>query len=192
MKALKVVAIDGARRADSSSRKLLQESKAYFEKAGADFEVFDQSIEHLPVFDDSDTGAQHPSVVKLTSMVQNADAIVFSSPEYHGSMSGALKNAFDWLTLLSDRGRLRGKAIGLMGGGGALANSGATLQMMMAVRALHGILMPEVIMSVPAVWDAFDDAGTIKEESIQKRMGEFAEKLVKYGSLLKDNRTLFQ
>lgn len=191
MNTLKVVAIDGARRADSSSRKLLQESKAYFEKAGADFEVFDQSVEQLPVFDDSDAGAMHPSVVKLTSMVQEADAVVFSSPEYHGSMSGALKNAFDWLTLLSDKGRLRGKAIGLMGGGGALANSGATLQMMMAVRSLHGILMPEVIMSVPAVWDAFDDAGAIKEEGIQKRMREFADKLVKYGNLLKANREMF-
>jgi NAD(P)H-dependent FMN reductase len=192
MNAVKVVAIDGARRADSSSRKLLHLSKAYFEKAGAHFEVFDQSREHLPLFDDTDAGAAHESVVKLTELVMAADAVVFSSPEYHGSMSGAIKNAFDWLTLLSDKGRLRGKAIGLMGGGGALANSGATLQMMMAVRALHGILMPEVIMSVPAVWDAFDELGEIKEQNVQQRMAEFADKLVKYAALLKANRTIFQ
>lgn len=192
MNELKIVAIDGARRTDSSSRKLLQVSKQYFEQAGADFQIFDQSKESLPVYDDTDEGAAHPSVAKLTEMVQDADAVVFSSPEYHGSMSGAMKNAFDWLTLLSDKGRLRGKAVGLMGGGGALANSGATLQMMMAVRSLHGILMPEVIMSVPSVWDAFDEAGAIKEADLRKRMGEFAEKLVKYGKLLKSNRSLFQ
>jgi NAD(P)H-dependent FMN reductase len=192
MNALKIVAIDGARRTDSSSRKLLQLSKEYFQLAGADFQIFDQSQENLPIFDDTEESAAHPSVVKLTEMVRAADAIVFSSPEYHGSMSGAMKNAFDWLTLLSDKGRLRGKAVGLMGGGGTLANSGATIQMMMAVRSLHGVLMPEVIMSVPAVWDAFDDSGAIKDPALRKRMAEFAQKLVTYGELLKSNRNLFQ
>jgi NAD(P)H-dependent FMN reductase len=192
MNKIKVVAIDGSRRGDSASRKILYASKEMFDQTGADFEIFDQALELMPLFDDSDEGANHPSVTKLNAMVIKADAVVFCSPEYHGSMSAAMKNAFDWLTLLSDKGRLRGKVVGLMGGGGALANSGATLQMMMAVRSLHGILMPEVIVSVPAVWDAFDSAGGFKEQTIRARVQEFADRLVKYGRMLAENKELFK
>jgi FMN reductase len=186
-----IVAIDGARRADSSSRKLLQAARGFFQGLDAEISIFDQSEEHLPVYDDTDAGAKHPSVQKLVSLVKDADVVIFSSPEYHGSMSGALKNAFDWLTLLHDQGRLRGKAVGLMGGGGALANSGATLQMMMAVRSLHGILMPEVIVSIPSVWDAFDEQGQLKDAGDRRRMQDFAAKLVTYGKLFKANANIF-
>ncbi|MEU1711034.1 NAD(P)H-dependent oxidoreductase [Streptomyces sp. NPDC005706] len=34
--------------------------------------------------------------------VQAADALLWSSPAYHGSVSGAFKNAVDWLALLAD------------------------------------------------------------------------------------------
>ena len=86
MSAVKVVVIDGARRADSASRKLVHVSKSYFEEAGAELEIFDQSINALPLFDDSDDGAADLNVIKLNELVRNADAKVLSSPEYKDSI----------------------------------------------------------------------------------------------------------
>jgi NAD(P)H-dependent FMN reductase len=36
--------------------------------------------------------------------------MIWSSPTYHGSVSGSFKNALDWLILLAEAGRGRGAA----------------------------------------------------------------------------------
>jgi NAD(P)H-dependent FMN reductase len=38
------------------------------------------------------------SVIDLREKVKYADGVIFSTPEYNGSVSGVLKNAFDWLS----------------------------------------------------------------------------------------------
>jgi FMN reductase len=35
--------------------------------------------------------------------VYACDAMIWSSPTYHGSVSGSFKNALDWLILLAER-----------------------------------------------------------------------------------------
>lgn len=40
-----------------------------------------------------------PSAVqRLRERVREADAVIFSTPEYNGGISGPLKNAYDWLS----------------------------------------------------------------------------------------------
>lgn len=36
------------------------------------------------------------SVIDFRDKIKSADALIFATPEYNGSVSGALKNAFDW------------------------------------------------------------------------------------------------
>lgn len=38
------------------------------------------------------------TVERLRNNVRSVDALIFSSPEYNGGISGALKNAYDWLS----------------------------------------------------------------------------------------------
>ncbi len=47
----------------------------------------------------------------LSFALKGADGIVFGTPEYHGSMSGTLKNMFD----LMSQEQLEGKIVGLVG-----------------------------------------------------------------------------
>lgn len=178
---LRIVGIDGTARASGVTRQLLRHVGESIQNCRATFEIFSQVANPLPTFDGESATAKSPVVQALFSMARDADAFVLSSPEYHGGMSGALKNALDWLTFDDGGVQVEGKVFGLVGGGGSLANSGATLQMMMTVRSLHGWLMPDVIVSVTNIWDEFNETGLISSDpSLETRIAQFADKMTRY------------
>lgn len=185
---IKVVIIDGSPRKQSETRKLVYLTKAELELAGASVSVIDQALIPLPFFDGVQESSQHEAVQTLFSAIATADAIILSSPEYHGSMSAALKNALDWLTFQPAEDSFRNKVVGLIGGGGGFANSGASLQMMMAVRNMHGWLMPDVLVSIPEIWNAFDSAGQLLDSRMQKRLISFCQKLIENARMFKEKR----
>ena len=58
----------------------------------------------------------HSAIVRLLDACRRADVLLWASPTYHGTVSGAFKNALDFLELLSDEEPpyLQGKAVGLI------------------------------------------------------------------------------
>ena len=78
------------------------------------------------------------------------------SPLYQGTVSGAFKNALDWLHLLGDRDPpyLHDKVIGLVSAAGGVHGLQAINTMEFSVRALRGWAVPYV---VPVAGRAFDD-----------------------------------
>lgn len=183
-----ITIIDGSNQKTGATRKLARVLEAHLTALGVKVLFFDQKESSLPLFDDSDEGRAHPNVQELFSVVSKADAVVLSSPEYHGSMSSAMKNALDWLNYAKEGEIFEGKVVGLIGGGGSLANSGASLQMMMAVRSMHGWLMPDVLVSVRNIWNAFNPGGDLMQKEDQTRLAIFATKLGQYAEVFKANR----
>jgi len=49
--------------------------------------------------DGSESYADYPDVAVLRATMKRADGIILASPEYHGGISGSLKNALDLLSL---------------------------------------------------------------------------------------------
>jgi len=86
-------------------------------QAGAEVTVLDLSAWMLPVMVLQDASQQDlPTIRHVRQTAASADGFILITPEYHGNMSGALKNWFDFLYL-----ELAGKFAGLMavtGGGG--------------------------------------------------------------------------
>lgn len=179
-----VAIIDGSPRAESSSRVLALSIAEQIGSRGGEVSFFDQTIHRLPLFDDDAVTTEHRAVQELFACVRAADCIVLSSPEYHNSMSGALKNSLDWLSRMPEREGRAPLLCGLIGGGGAMGNSGALLQMMMAVRSMKWWLMPDVIVSVPDIWDAFQD-GKLVNMTMEKRAIQFCDALLHYGQEFK-------
>jgi chromate reductase, NAD(P)H dehydrogenase (quinone) len=91
----RVLAISGSLRRDSYNTALLH---AAAEEAPEGVElVFFDGLREIPPFDPDDEGTDAPlAVALLRRAIAEADALLFATPEYNGSVPGVLKNAVDW------------------------------------------------------------------------------------------------
>ena len=113
---MRILAVSGSLRAGSHNTSLL---RAAVDAApeGVEVELFDPSgIADLPVYDqDLDTGDVPRSVASLREAWATADAILFATPEYNGSVPGGLKNAVDWASRPVRESALTGKTVAVVG-----------------------------------------------------------------------------
>jgi chromate reductase len=92
---MRILAVSGSLRESSFNTSLL---RAALEAApdGVELEIW-EGIGDLPFYDeDLETNGVPESVQRLRDDWGAADAILFATPEYNGSIPGALKNAIDW------------------------------------------------------------------------------------------------
>jgi chromate reductase len=113
---VKVLAVSGSLRADSYNTRLL-EAAAAAAPAGVEVEILDPAlIADLPLYDQDleDEGAP-ASVDLLREAWAEADAILFATPEYNGSVPGGLKNAIDWASRPKFDSALTNKTVSVIG-----------------------------------------------------------------------------
>lgn len=91
---LQVFLVVGNCAAKSKTRTAILRSKELLEAEDCATDLFDCAVEDLPLFN-VETSYSRPSFSVLRQRVQNADVLVLGSPDYHGSMSSALKNFLD-------------------------------------------------------------------------------------------------
>jgi chromate reductase len=113
---VKVLGVSGSLRADSYNTRLLEEAAAAA-PTGVEVEVSDPSlIADLPLYDQDleDEGAP-ASVERLREAWAEADAILFATPEYNGSVPGGLKNAIDWASRPKFESALTNRTVAVIG-----------------------------------------------------------------------------
>ncbi len=91
---LHVLAVVGSLHRDSITRVVLQEIARRLTAAGCTVEVVDFLDEPLPLFN-PDTAYGTPAFTALQARVARADVFLLGTPDYHGSISSALKNFLD-------------------------------------------------------------------------------------------------
>src|ERR1019366_8116497 len=95
---MKIIAICGSLRAQSSNRALLR-AAVKLAPEGMEITIY-EGLAGLPHFnpdDDEEGSTPPPPVAELRSLLAAADGILISSPEYAHGVPGSLKNALDWL-----------------------------------------------------------------------------------------------
>ena len=108
-----VVGIGGSLRPDSQSERALRIVLSGAEEAGAKITVITGADLVLPFYDPA--VADRPAAARhLVEEIRHADGVVLVSPGYHGTVSGLVKNALDYLEDLreDDRVYLDGRAVG--------------------------------------------------------------------------------
>lgn len=91
---LKIMAVVGSTHASSVTRVILAKVAADLRAGGCAVDVLDLSQEPLALFN-VETAYHHPDFAALQARVTAADVFILGTPDYHGSISSALKNFLD-------------------------------------------------------------------------------------------------
>ena len=116
---MRIVGLGGSLARASRSRAALKAALAGVAEAGAETELLDLRELALPMYDPDQPGPTEPAS-RLIESCHAADGLLWSSPLYQGTISGAFKNALDWLHELGGREPpyLHDKVIGLISAAG--------------------------------------------------------------------------
>lgn len=179
---VKIVGLAGSLRPGSYSQLALEDVAKRVEALGAEVEILDLRSLNLPFCDGSKTYPDYPDVEKLKQAVLNADGIILVTPEYHGSISGVLKNALDLMGFeeFSD------KVTGLISVLGGQSNSNSLNDMRTIMRWIHAWTIPEQV-AIGQAWKAFDETGRLIDTNLSERLDAFAQSLVDNTQKLRGN-----
>jgi NAD(P)H-dependent FMN reductase len=183
--AINILGVAGSMRQESYStlglKMVLEETKKY----GSDSYMLELRDMNLPLYDPRGSSSNDLSpnnlgksvLGKITKALKWADALVLASPDYHGSMSGVVKNFLDYFW--ED---FAGKAFGYIV---ASHEKGLTVadQMRTAVRQCYGWSMPYNI-SINGEKDS-DSKGNLANSALVRRIKMLARDLVIYGALIR-------
>ncbi|WP_017654113.1 NADPH-dependent FMN reductase [Fortiea contorta] len=170
---VKIVGIGGSLRANSYTQIALQIAAQRVRALGAEVEILDLRQLQLPFCDGGKDYSQYPDVQLLRDTVSRADGLILATPEYHGGVSGVLKNALDLMTFTE----LSDKVTGLISVLGGQSNSNALNDLRLIVRWVHGWVIPEQI-AVGQAYSAFSPEGKLLDEKLSQRFDQFAQSLV--------------
>jgi NAD(P)H-dependent FMN reductase len=174
---LKVLGVGSSMRKRSFGTKALKIVLERMEKLEAETHLLDLRKVKMPTFNPNSSMQSGNRLKEITGEVNWADVFILTTPDYHGSMSGPMKNFLDhyWQ-------EFAGKTFGYIC---ASHEKGLTVmdQMRTAVRQCYGWSLPYGI-SVNGEED-FNEAGEIANSLLTKRLRMLARDLVVYGELIR-------
>jgi NAD(P)H-dependent FMN reductase len=170
IKKIKILSLVGGISNNSLNQKLF---KTFKKTASEKIELTQFNIENLPFFN-QDIENDPPAVVReLKQQVQNANAILFITPEYNRSFPGVLKNAIDWTSRpygqnLWDRkaAAIAGASVGNIGTFGAQHH----LRQVLSYLNVQTMGQPEFYLNASKV---FDKDGEMTDESTKQFILKF-------------------
>jgi chromate reductase len=161
---IRILGISGSLRTKSYNTALLG---AVAEAMPPSMSVRIVDIGDLPLYNrDVEVQGLPGPVSRLRSELSDADAVLFACPEYNWSVTGALKNAIDWLSR-NPASPLDHKPAAIVGGGGrgGGARAQAHLREVLAHNRVDVYEESEVV--VPRVWGAFDDDLRLTDDHVR-------------------------
>ena len=108
-----ILGIAGSLRAGSHNTQLLRLAAEELPE-GVELVVFD-GLADIPAFDQDLEDLAPDAVDALKAAIAEADAVLIATPEYNGSIPGALKNALDWVSRPIAGSPIRRKPVAVIG-----------------------------------------------------------------------------
>ena len=116
---------------------------------------------------------------RLRKEIRESQAIIIGSPEYHGSLSGALKNMLDLMGIEDFEGKIVG-LVGVAGGHVGAINTLNTLRII--CRNLHCWVLPQDV-SIAQSAKTFNEDGSLNDPDVEGRLLDLGRQAVKFASL---------
>lgn len=187
-----IVGLGGTTAPDSSSEKALRAALAACERLGARSRILAGEALCLPPYGHG-LAARDARASDLVEALRAADGVILSSPGYHGSVSGLLKNALDYAEELAGDAApyLDGRPVGLITAAAGWQATTTTLSTLRSiVHALRGWPTP-LGVTINSQLPVFDADGTIIDVGVARQVDRLAAQVVGFaGAMAGSNASL--
>ena len=181
---IRVVGVCGSLNPAGKTRAALSAALAGSAEYEAETRLIPLSDYDLVFFGSVSDDAYPEDVHRLRREIREAQGIILATPEYHGSLSGALKNMFD----LMSTEEFEGKIVGLVAVAGGHVGAINSLNAMKNIcRNLHCWVLPQEV-SIAESGRVIADDGSVNDEALEGRLLNLGRQVVKFASLQQEIR----
>ena len=160
---MRLLAISGSLRRGSYNSALLEAAAAACARS-SEFAVWD-GLADIPAYDE-DLDHTPAAVKELREEIARADAVLIATPEYNGSIPGALKNALDWASRPFPDNCLRGKRVAIIGASTGLFGARWAQAELRKVLKTIGASVLETELAVATAHEAFSVDGQLRDSQL--------------------------
>ena len=183
---MNIVVISGSVRIGRETHQVAEYLTAKLEeKANVRVHLVDLMDYPLPIMAETFGNLQTlpEGLTELQKLLHEADAMVWVSPEYHGTCTGALKNMLDYFWVEFHR-----KPIGVAAAAsGRMGGINASTSMQQLVLSIGGYAMPLKLI-VPYVDKAFDVNGLPIEADVEQGFVNFASEFLWFAEAIVEKK----
>ncbi|GAB3802092.1 NADPH-dependent FMN reductase [Spirosoma humi] len=170
-----ILAISGSLRAGSTNTALLR-TAAELAPASVTVTLYD-GLDTIPAFSpERDKENKTASIDALRQLLQDADAVLFCTPEYIHGIPGTLKNMLDWL---ASSGEFVDKPVGIISAGPSdTGGSRAHASLSYTLGILTAQLPEKASLIVPFVKTKIDASGHLTDPILIQQIKDVVEALI--------------
>jgi len=168
---IRILGIGGSVRTISRNRVVTRTLLDLAAEAGAETIFADVRALALPVYNEDIPLAEQPASLHwLIQQIQAADGFLIESPNYHGTITGAIKNVLDAVHIMhgNDGTYFDGRPVGLAGFGGSSTHN-VVNALYHAVRGMRGLVVPTTVVVTGNDLEMTGADGRIVSEAILDR-----------------------
>jgi chromate reductase, NAD(P)H dehydrogenase (quinone) len=162
---MKILALSGSLRAASNNTMLLR-AVARLAPEVISVELF-QELGNLPLFNPDIEESDPPAVARFRAQLLAADAVLIASPEYAHGVTGAMKNALDWMVGCE---AFVNKPVALLNASPRAIHAQASLKEI--VTMMSALIVEEACITVPILGSNLDEEGIISHTGISRALRE--------------------
>lgn len=184
-----IVGIGGTTRPGSATERYLQIALRAAEDSGARTLMLGAEALRIPLYEYGQV-LQEPAR-ELVDQLRQADGIILISPGYHGTVSGLVKNALDYVEELREDSRpyFSGRAVGCMAVAGGWQAAVSTMTSLRGiVHALRGWPTP-LGVAINSGEATFTKEGDCQSPSINSQIQAMARQVMEFASLTSHGST---
>ena len=128
-----------------------------------------ERLRDVPAFVPEDGTEPAAVVTDLRGRLTEADAVVFCTPEYAGTLPGSLKNAIDWLV---GSGELYRKPVAWINVAAPGRGAGATATLAAVLAYVDADVIEQACTRIPVARNMIAADGTVHDPAIRARLAD--------------------
>jgi NAD(P)H-dependent FMN reductase len=157
-----VVLVSGSTRAGSTNTAALR-TVAELDVPGVVATLWERLVD-VPAFVPDDEAEPPAAVTALRLLLASADAVVFCTPEYAGTLPGSFKNAIDWLV---GSGELYRTPVAWINVGHPGRGAGAEATLATVLGYVDADVIEHACVRIPVGRDVVGPAGTVDDPGVR-------------------------